>query len=200
MINLITKLPRQLTVACSGGVDSMAVLNFLMNSHKVSVAFFHHGTQTSDQAASFVKSYCQAHDVKFTSQQINQVTTPKGLSQEEHWRTERYKFLHAIDDVVITAHHLDDCVETYLFNCVHGKSHTIPFRNRNVIRPFLTTTKKELVNWCERKAVPWQEDASNQDLKYMRNLIRHQIVPQALKINPGLHTVVKKMVLDSLDK
>lgn len=200
MIKLISKLPRKLTVACSGGVDSMAVLNFLMRNHDVTVAFFHHGTSTSYEAEQFLRAYCQQHSLEFTVGHIDVMSAPPGVSQEEHWRNERYKFLHAIDDTVVTAHHLDDCVETYLFNCVHGKHHTIPFRNRNVIRPFLTTTKQELTSWCERKSVPWQEDSSNQDLKYMRNLIRHEIVPQALKVNPGLHTVVRKMVVDSIDK
>jgi tRNA(Ile)-lysidine synthase TilS/MesJ len=81
---------------------------------------------------------------------------------------------------------------------LHGKHHTIPLRHANVVRPFLTTPKREFVSWCERKNVPWCEDSSNQDTRYMRNLIRHRIVPEALIVNPGLHTVVKKMVEDQI--
>lgn len=198
MIHIIHKLPRQLTVACSGGVDSMAVLNFLMRNHEVTAAFFHHGTRTSDQAESFVKSYCTQHQVQFISQHIDQATTPKDVSKEEHWRTERYKFLHSIGGTVITAHHLDDCVETYLFNCMHGKSHTIPYANKNVIRPFLLTAKSEFTSWCVRHQVPWQDDASNLDTHHMRNYIRHELMPHVKKINPGIATVVKNIVKTQL--
>jgi len=120
-------------------------------------------------------------------------------SQEEYWREERYRFLFSLEGPVVTAHHLDDAVETWLFNSIHGKPRTIPYRNRNVIRPFLTTPKSELVSWCRRKDLRWTEDASNSDVAYMRNLIRHQIVPNALQVNPGLRTVVRKMYSSFVD-
>jgi len=177
----------------------MAVLDFVRRSHHVQVAFFHHGTPTSDQALPIIQAYCDSHGLPLTVGHI-QGDKPKDQSAEEWWRNCRLEFLHALPGEVITAHHLDDCVETYLFNCMHGKHHTIPYRNQNILRPFLTTPKHVFTSWCSRKQVPWHEDHTNQDVKYMRNLIRHHIVPQALKVNPGLRTVVKKMVVDSLSK
>jgi tRNA(Ile)-lysidine synthase len=197
VFKLLTKLPKNLSVACSGGVDSMALLDFLRLRHNVTACFFHHNTETSSKAFNFLSSYCLENSIPL---QVDFLVDecPKGLSMEEHWRNARYQFLHSIEGVVVTAHHLDDCVETYLFNCLHGKSHTIPLWRNNVVRPFLTTPKSVFVSWCERHVVPWVEDSSNFDFKYMRNHIRHRIVPEALKVNPGLRKVVKKIVLQSL--
>jgi len=114
---------------------------------------------------------------------------------EEYWRNERYRFLSMYDFPVITAHHLGDAVETWIFNSLHGNPRIMPYKRGNVIRPFLITPKQELVDWVQRRGLSWCEDESNNDLKYMRNLIRHKIVPEAFLINPGLDTVVKKMYI-----
>ncbi len=115
---------------------------------------------------------------------------------EEHWRDERYKFFDNFDTVV-TAHHLDDCIETYLFSAMHGNPKLIPLHRNNVVRPFLTTPKYEFFNWAMRKNLAFCHDTSNDDDKYMRNYVRKHIVPHAFKVNPGLDKVVKKMVLDA---
>lgn len=177
----------------------MAVLDFLRKNHHVHVAYFNHGTTHGTQSEAWIRSYCAQHGLDLHVGHIRS-SKPSHMSQEEFWRTTRYAFLTQIPGTVVTAHHLDDCVETYLFNCLHGKHHTIPYCHANVVRPFLTTPKSEFVCWCSRKKVPWCEDESNEDMRYTRNLIRHTIVPQALQVNPGLHKVVRKLVFDSLDK
>ncbi len=197
MFKILKPLPRQIAVACSGGSDSMAILDFLRRSHDVTVLHVNHATHHAAQAEQHVTSYCAAHDLCLYTHLIQNVK-PVDQSWEEFWRRERYAWFTSFDLPVITAHHLDDAVETYLFNCMHGKHHTMPYAHANVIRPFLTTAKSEFESWCDRKAVPYVTDPSNSDPRYMRNLIRHEIVPAALRVNPGLHTVVKKMVLSSL--
>lgn len=197
MITLLTKLPHQLTVALSGGVDSVAVVDFLSRKHDVSCAFFHHGTDNSERAFDFVSRFCSDRDLALFVGIMNN-PKPKELSEEEHWRNERYKFLESLDTTVVTGHNLDDCVETYIFGSLHGQPKVIPYQRNNVVRPFLTTSKIELISWCHRKQVAWCEDASNQDTRYMRNYIRHEIVPRALKVNPGLPKVVKKIVENKL--
>jgi tRNA(Ile)-lysidine synthase len=193
MIKFIGSLPKHCTVAFSGGVDSVAVADFLLRGKReVRLAFFHHGTGTSDAAQSFVEEFARDRGVELVCGRL--LRDRRGdESQEEFWREERYRFLSSLEGEVVTAHHLDDAVETWLFNSIHGKPRTIPYRNGNVVRPFLTTPKAELVSWCQRKGLKWTEDATNCDVAYMRNLIRHQIVPNALKVNPGLRTVVRKM-------
>lgn len=193
MLKILFPLPEELTVALSGGVDSVAVADFLSRKRNITCAFFHHGTENSNRAFEFVADFCSTRGIPLYVGMIS-AEKPKKLSTEEHWRNERYKFLESLDTTVVTAHNLDDCVETYLYGSLHGQPKVIPQRRNNIIRPFLTTPKQEFVNWCERKNVTWCEDTSNTDLKYMRNYIRHEIVPRALKVNPGLPTVVKKII------
>lgn len=192
MIKLLFPLPRQVTVAFSGGIDSVAVVDFLSNNHDVTCAFYHHGTENSDRAFEFVTKFCEQRKlVLYTG--YNYDEKPKDQSLEEFWRNKRYEFLAPFDNV-ITAHHLDDCVETYLWSCMHGNPKVIQQKRNNVLRPFLTTPKREFQNWCRRRELEWCEDKSNDDTKYTRNYIRHVLMPHALKVNPGLPTVVKKLI------
>jgi tRNA(Ile)-lysidine synthase len=195
MIRLLKKLPRNLTVAFSGGVDSVAAVDFLRRNHNVDCAFFHHHTQNSENAYKFVEAFCDENDIKLHVGYINN-SKPSKKSLEEHWRDERYKFLNKFETVV-TAHHLNDCIETYLWSSMHGEAKTIPYSRKNVVRPFLLNTKQKLIDWCERKNLHWIEDASNQDDKYMRNYIRKHLVPHAYHVNPGIEKVVKRMILDA---
>lgn len=198
MLKLLVPLPRQLTIAFSGGVDSVAVADFLRRKHDVTCAFFHHGTENSERAFEFVSKFCSQYDLPLLVGFLRGAK-PKELSIEEFWRNKRYEFLCREGmGPVVTAHHLDDCVETYLWSCMHGTPKVIPMIRENVIRPFLTTPKSEFVSWCERKGLEWCEDLSNTDEKYTRNYIRKNLVPHALKVNPGLHTVVKKIVEKNL--
>lgn len=196
MIRLIGRLPTKCVVAFSGGVDSVAVTDFLLNGRRdVELAFFHHGTKTSDEAFYFVRDFSKSRCLTLHVGHINDVR-PKEKSREEHWRDERYSFLNRFADPVVTAHHLDDAVETWIFTSLHGQPRLIPQTRGNVVRPFLTTPKSDLEAWCVRRGLRWIEDASNVDVVYMRNRIRHRIVPEALLVNPGLRTVIRKKYED----
>ena len=192
MIKITVPLPKQITVACSGGVDSMAVVDFLSRKHEVTIAHFNHRTQNGEKASEFVSRYCSEHNIVML---YGSPRSQKGSkeSQEEYWRRERYEFLSGLGPV-ITCHHLDDCVETYIWSSLHGTPKVIPLTRGNVLRPFLTTRKQELMSWCVRHNVSWIEDESNQDTKYMRNYVRNVMMPHALHVNPGLHSVVKKII------
>lgn len=192
MIKLLVPLPKKITIACSGGVDSMAVVDFLKRKHDVTLAYFNHGTEHGYKAFKFVAEYCTDNHLPMMFGVCRSEKDPKE-SQEEYWRRERYDFFKDLGPV-ITCHHLDDCVETYIWSSLHGTPKVIPMIRNNVLRPFLTTRKDEFKNWCIRHDVPWIEDESNQDTKYMRNYIRNVMMPQALHVNPGLHTLVKKIV------
>lgn len=192
MIKLLVPLPKKVTVACSGGVDSMAVVDFLKRKHDVTIAHFNHRTLNGEKAAEFVFKYCGENNIPML---YGSPRSERGTkeSQEEYWRRERYDFLSHIGPV-ITCHHLDDCVETYIWSALNGTPKVIPLTRNNVLRPFLTTRKAEFKSWCIRHDVPWIEDESNQDTKYMRNYVRNVLMPHALHINPGLHTLVKKII------
>ena len=195
MIRLLHQLPRNITVAFSGGVDSVVAVDFLRRNHVITCAFFHHRTENSTKAHQFVTEFCEKRNLPLVVGILNK-HQPKHKSMEEHWRDERYKFFDNFGTVV-TAHHLDDCIETYLFSAMHGTPKLIPSTRGNVIRPFLTTPKSEFYNWCLRKNLEFCYDTSNEDDKYMRNYVRKHIVPHAYKVNPGIDKVIKKMILDA---
>lgn len=195
MINVLGSIPKKVAVAVSGGSDSMAVLDFLSRSNRdLLVLHFNHGTPFSSKAEAFVKSHCINSGIRF---EIGAITRERasGESREEYWRNERYAFFsNFLDRKIITCHHLDDAVETWLFTSIHGNPMLIPYSRDNFIRPFLATSKLDLNGWCARKEVPYLEDPSNTDVAYMRNLIRHKLMENVLTINPGIHKVIKKKV------
>jgi tRNA(Ile)-lysidine synthase len=195
MIQLLHKLPRKLTIALSGGVDSVAITDFLSNNHEIRCAFFHHGTDASDNAYDFVFDFCKERDIDLSVGYIKN-DKPKEHSWEEHWRNERYRFLEQFE-YVITGHHLNDCIETYIWSTMHGTPKVIPDTRKNVHRPFLLNNKQNFIDWCNRKNIGWREDYSNQNTEYMRNYIRKNVVEHAYHINPGIEKVVKKLVLDA---
>lgn len=196
MLKLLFPLPKQITVAFSGGLDSVAVVDFLSRKHDVTCAFFHHKTENSDRAMKFVSAFCYERKLPMLWGTCRSEKA-KEESMEEYWRRERYDFLKDLGPIV-TAHHLDDCVETYIWSALNGTPKVIPLTRGNVIRPFLTTPKSEFKSWCHRHDVSWYEDTSNADTKYTRNYIRHELMPHALRVNPGLHTMVKKIVEKNL--
>lgn len=198
MIKLLTPLPKKLYVACSGGVDSMAALDFLRRKHDVTAAYFDHYTEHGILAKHWLWHYCQSNSIPFVASELKKQKDPD-LSWEEYWRNERYAWFESLNTTVVTAHHLDDAVETWVWSSMHGNP-TLPHIERgNVLRPFLSTTKQELMDWCIKKNVPWYDDMSNTDTKYMRNYIRHEVMPVVQKINPGIQKTIKKKLLSKLD-
>tara|TARA_A100001515_G_C4503393_1_gene187485 strand:+ start:133 stop:735 length:603 start_codon:yes stop_codon:yes gene_type:complete len=197
MIRIIGKIPPTVTVACSGGIDSMVAVHFLMQGRrKVNLAYFNHDTQHSHKAQEFVENYANQKKLNLF---IGRVKGRKGKrSLEEFWRDERYDFLQRISsDYTITCHHLDDCVETWLMSSFHGQGKIIPFqRNNNIYRPFLMTSKKSIKDYANRKGVEWLEDPSNQKTNFMRNHVRQNIMPQVLKVNPGIRTTIRKKLIE----
>ena len=197
MIHLQGKLPRKVYVACSGGIDSMAVVDFLNRKHDVFVLYFNHGTDHGHKAMRFVEKYCKENDIPWLTNipLNNREKTPKE-SQEEYWRDIRYDWLERCTErQVVTGHHLDDCVETWVMSSMHGTGKIIPHsRNNRIVRPFRLTRKRDLQLWASLNNVPHIEDDSNNNLCYTRNYVRHELMPRILKVNPGIHKVIAKKV------
>ena len=82
---------------------------------------------------------------------------------------------------------------------MHGNQYLIPQKRDCYIRPFLQTKKKEFHAWCQRNNVPYVNDPTNTDIRFMRNYIRHEIMPHVLKINPGIHKVMAKKIADGIN-
>lgn len=172
----------------------MVVLDFLLNGrYKPIILHFDHGTEFGDKACHFIRQRCKELNLPLVISKIGR-EKEKGESLEEYWRNERYAFLNSFPGKVIMAHHLDDATEWWVFSSLHGEGQIIPYKRNNIIRPFLTTPKSEILSWAKRKGVLYLDDPANDDERYMRSIIRHKIMPEALKINPGLRTVVRKKI------
>jgi tRNA(Ile)-lysidine synthase len=91
-------------------------------------------------------------------------------------------------DFVATAHHLDDCLETFLINLSRGTGLEgltgIPIQNDKIFRPLLPFSREEIEDYATKNNIKWREDSSNASDKYLRNKIRHLIVPVLKEINP----------------
>tara|TARA_B100000085_G_scaffold283356_1_gene313853 strand:- start:18001 stop:18612 length:612 start_codon:yes stop_codon:yes gene_type:complete len=196
MIRIVGKIPHTVTIACSGGIDSMVVSHFLQQSkRKINLAYFDHDTFHSKKAKKFVEEYANHNSLELVTGKVKGFKGRKSL--EEFWRDERYGFFNSIkSDAIITCHHLDDCVETWLMSSFHGNPKLIPYkRGQNIYRPFLLTAKKDIIEYASRKNVKWIDDPSNQHTNFMRNHVRKNIIPHVLKVNPGIRKTIRKKII-----
>ncbi len=193
MIKVLGQIPKgEFGIACSGGVDSMAILHFLVKGrYNPHVIYFNHNTEHGNLAEKFITEYCSNNNLNLF---VGRTELKPTSNKEKIWSDLRYEFFSKFDFPIMTCHHLDDCVETYIFSCLRGFQSVIPYSKGNVIRPFLLNEKSVFENWCKQKMIPFIQDESNDCLDYSRNRIRHQIIPESLLVNPGLKTVVKKMI------
>jgi len=197
MIRLIGKIPKKVTVACSGGLDSMVVTDFLLNGRReVSLAYFNHDTSHGKEAESFLCNFAETHSLPLL---VGRCYGTKGRrSFEEFWRDERYSFLEKINsNFIITCHHLDDNLETWVMSSCHGQPKMIPYRRgEKIFRPFLMTPGSTLKSYAEKNEIQWIEDPSNLSTCYARNHTRHKIIPEILKLNPGVRTMLRKKLVE----
>lgn len=206
-MKLVGPIPNSCYLAFSGGGDSCAALSFLLNGRKnVDLLYVHHGTEHADDALKYVHRvseilgcYLHVHRIEDFRKKSN------SESKEEYWRNARYNWFKLFNNKpIVTAHHLDDCIETWIFGAMHGQPKLIPYSRSNgdgepIIRPFLAATRKELMAMLMANGPDilreWVEDPSNEDVKYMRNLIRHEMRPIAERVNPGIEKVIRKKVM-----
>ncbi|WP_342536651.1 tRNA lysidine(34) synthetase TilS [Sporosarcina sp. FSL K6-3508] len=206
-INRQTLIPpgSRVLVACSGGVDSIALLHFLATHRKtlgieVGAAHVDHMLRGDESAedAFVVKDLCEGFHLPFFSEQvpIPSILENNGGNVQLLCREERYKCLAAIMehhefDVLATGHHAEDQLETVLMQLTKGHSLNgmpiqRPFHQGNVVRPFLPLQKRELYEYAANFGLPFREDPSNQRNDYLRNRIRHHVVPFLTEENPSI--------------
>lgn len=183
------------TVICavSGGADSMALL-WAMEGLKdkmgirLAAAHFNHNLreEESDRDAAFVKAFCNAHGIPLYMGQGKVETGKKGL--EAAAREARYSFFASLPGKIATAHTADDNAETMLMHLVRGTGlkglgGIAPVRG-NIIRPMLTVTRQEVLTFLEREHICHVTDSSNETDQFLRNRIRHSVMPLLRQENP----------------
>lgn len=181
----ISVQPGTYVVAVSGGVDSMALLDMLRQQPglKLVVAHFDHGIRPDSHLdRQLVQTVARQHGLPFV---YHEGDLGKAASEDQA-RKARYGFLHAVKQAsgaraIITAHHHDDVLETAILNMIRGtgrKGLSSLSSKATLHRPLLDIHKQQLKQYAKDQGLVWREDMTNQDTKYLRNHIRHNLLPQ----------------------
>ncbi|MDD2566283.1 MAG: tRNA lysidine(34) synthetase TilS [Candidatus Gracilibacteria bacterium] len=191
----------KLIIACSGGSDSMFLLSEIIKFHpKESTIVVHFNHQLRDIESNsdqiFVENFCKKNNLTLVvgTSNIGELSVKNKTGIEETARIERYKFLNKIKDkyeasYILTAHHLDDNIETFMFNLIRGTRLNgltgIEELSEDILRPLLHLTKNNILEKCTQEEIEFIYDSSNSDDNYLRNHIRLNIIPEFDKINPS---------------
>lgn len=178
-------------LAVSGGVDSMVLLH-LYFALKLDFAVAHcnfqlRGTE-SDLDEKLVADFCIKNNIPFFVERFDtmQIVEARKLSIQIAARELRYNWFKQICidqnyQFIATAHHLDDQAETFLINFTRGTGIDglvgIPEKNENIIRPLLSFSREDILKYAIENEIAWREDQSNASTKYLRNKMRHLVLP-----------------------
>lgn len=186
-------------LACSGGIDSMVVLDFLHRfpRNSFTLLYFNHETEHGKAAEEFLVRRSKELNIPLEIGRITRERLPKE-SLEVYWREQRYSFFNLFDFPIITCHHLNDAVETWIFSSLRGHSKLIPIENGKFIRPFLLVSKREIESWQQKYHVEYIQDESNFEEEHARNIIRNSMMKDVLRVNPGILKTIKKKYLVGL--
>ena len=182
---------RRYLLAISGGVDSMVLLDlFRQTSANFQVAHCNFQLRGEDSHGDeeFVRNYCGLHNIPFHSVRFDVEAYQKtgNYSVEMACRNLRYDWFAEIQQInhlddLVTAHHSDDNIETFLINLSRGTGLKgligMQIDNGKIFRPLLSFTKNDLLEFAKNNTLAWREDYTNATDDYIRNKIRHHILP-----------------------
>lgn len=188
----------RILLTVSGGMDSMALAALCsLAGYDFAIAHcnFKLRGKEADADEAFVKQTADLYQVPFYSRSFDTGTYARqnNISVQMAARDLRYAWFnevareHAYDHVA-TAHHLDDQTETFFINLLRGCGiaglHGIRLRQGKIVRPLMFATRKEIESFVKKNNIPYRVDHTNAETKYMRNKIRHQVIPALMEINP----------------
>ena len=198
--NFSSLLNNKFIVAVSGGVDSIVLLHLCRNlklNFVVAHCNFKLRGKESDDDELFVKNLAAKYKISFYSNSFNtkELSNRSNKSVQMIARDLRYSWFNKLSeelgiDYIITAHHIDDSIETFLINLSRGAGINgflgIPEVNNKINRPLLAFTKDQLKSYALENKILFREDSSNKKKDYLRNQIRLEVIPKLKKINPYL--------------
>lgn len=197
-VSIKMKFPRRLLIGLSGGADSMALCHLLRQREDLDLCAVHvnHSLrgEASDADEAFVRDICQRWQLPLLVYHAQ----PPEHPGEDWARQARYGFYRqAMEErqaeAIALAHHRDDQAETLLLHLLRGAGLTglsamaadSEVLGVRVVRPLLDYSRQELRDILTQANIPWREDASNQDPRYLRNALRHQLLPLMEQLAPG---------------
>ena len=190
----------KLLVAISGGVDSV-VLTHLCKESDLDISLvhcnFHLRDEESEGDENFILELGDALDLEVFVEHFDTkaYAEDKKISIQMAARELRYQWFEELRDslsfdYVLTAHHADDNLETFFINLIRGTGleglSGIPKRNEFILRPLLPFSRESIETFAKNNHLSWREDSSNASSKYLRNKIRHEVMPVLRELNPQL--------------
>ena len=193
-------------MACSAGLDSV-VLTHLCSQMGMQISLAHCNFKLrageSEEDELFVEQLAEQLNIRrfITHFNTNEYASVHKLSIQMAARELRYQWFAELMDKeelswVLTAHHLDDSLETFLINLSRGTGieglSGIPPNSNGFIRPLLPFSREEIMEYAQEHGLTWREDSSNEETKYLRNKIRHELVPVLKELHPTFLENFKK--------
>ncbi|MBZ9778820.1 tRNA lysidine(34) synthetase TilS [Psychroflexus sp. CAK8W] len=191
-------LQQKFIIAISGGIDSV-VLAHLCHNLKLNFSLAHCNfklrEEESDKDARFVEDLANSLECKFFIKEFEteKIAKTNKNSIQITARNLRYNWFYELVNTtnhhyVVTAHHLNDSLETFIINLSRStgiKGLTgIPGKNNFIRRPLLNFSRDEIEGFAFKNKIAWREDQSNKSTKYLRNKIRHEVVPTLMELTP----------------
>lgn len=193
----------KILLAVSGGPDSMALLHIMSGlqeqlQFKIGVAHLNHQLRPEAEAEQqYLKKYCQTYNIVFYSRSVDVLAYARSekKSLEEAGRDQRYQFFSELLqqfewNKLATAHHKDDRAETVLLHLLRGSGvkglRSIMPVSGSLIRPLLVVSKTEILAYLDLNGINYYIDESNYDLSYLRNRVRHELLPILQTYNPQI--------------
>ncbi len=195
----------KLLLTVSGGMDSMVMLDVILKagySCEVAHCNFNLRGSESDSDARLVKEECDRRNVVYHEKSFDTkgYAAQNGISIEMAARDLRYEWFYSLLeertlDVIVTAHHGDDAIETFFLNLVRGTGvkglSGMKAVNGKVVRPLLNCSRADIEKYCDENKLAYRHDSSNDEVKYLRNKVRHEIIPLFKEINPSFFSTME---------
>ena len=208
--NALCQPTDRILLAVSGGIDSMVLLHLYISAgYNPGIAHcnFHLRGDESDGDEQFVKSVAETMDAAYHQQDFDteQSAGESGISIQMAARNLRYRWFEQIRKkhgykFISTAHNQDDVIETFFINLSRGTGIRgltgIPVRSEKVIRPLLFASRESIVDYATEHHIRYREDSSNASDKYLRNRIRHQLIPLLEEENPSFRNALMDTMLN----
>tara|TARA_Y100000991_G_scaffold176340_1_gene138415 strand:- start:9940 stop:11262 length:1323 start_codon:yes stop_codon:yes gene_type:complete len=194
-------------ICCSGGIDSIVLFHLMLSvSKNFVVAHCNFNLRDeSDLDENFVRNICEKNSITFYSKSFNtkKIKEKSNKSVQMIARELRYNFFDDLSNKlsinhILTAHHLNDSLETFLINLSRGSGLDgligIPKENNKIKRPLISFEKTELIAYAKTNKLKWREDLSNKSNSYLRNKIRNKIIPELFKLDGNFLKNFKKSI------